>query len=238
MKKKLYICSFGMSLGQLTPETASALKRSQAVFSHSLEEGPAAALLRRFCPDFRPLGGGSPAEVVRAVKSAYKKLDTAAFLTYGNPVFLNETSGLLKAELERSGIKVESLAAVSSFDLLVGMLGLNEPPAAGIRLLHAGLSGGDVMFYPEMACLVFMPDQLNLAKRPEHSGARGKFLAGIAAAYPRGHRVFIVKAPFMEDRRGAVIRTTVRGLSTALRRADRNSTLYIPAAAGTSRAAR
>ncbi|MDO8805295.1 MAG: SAM-dependent methyltransferase [Elusimicrobiota bacterium] len=228
-KNKLYICSCGMRPGQLTPETIKALKLSQVVFSHSLEGGPAEALIRGFCPDFRPLVGREPAEIVRAVKSAFKTRRTAAFLTYGNPFFLNAAAVLLKRELEKSGVEVEPLPAVSSFDSIVNMLGL-ELPAAGLRLLHAGLSGGELTFYPDMAVLVFMADKLNRFEKREHSGVKEKFIRRIAAAYPPGHRVFIVNAPFMEDREGRVVRTTVKNLARDLGKADRNSTLYIPAA--------
>lgn len=218
-----------MRPGQITPETIKALKLSQVVFSHSLEGGPAEALLRGFCPDFRPLVGKEPPEIVSAVKAVFRTRRTAAFLTYGNPFFLNAASGLLKRELEKSGVEVESLPAVSSFDAIVNMLALEELPAAGIRLVHAGLSGGELTFYPDMAVMLFMADKLNRAERREHAGIKEKFLGRIAAAYPPGHGVFIVNAPFMEDRNGRVLRTSVKNLGRDLAKADRNSTLYIPA---------
>ena len=218
-----------MRPGQITPETVKALKLSRVVFSHSLEGGPAEALIRSFCPDFRPLAGKAPAEIVSAVKRVFKTRRTAAFLTYGNPYFFNAAAGLLRRELAKSGVEVESLPAVSSFDAMVNMLGLDELPAAGIRLVHAGLSGGELAFYPDMDTMVFMADKLNKAERPEHAGAREKFLGRLAAAYPPGHGVFLVNAPFMEDRQGRVVRTSVKNLPRDLDRADRNSTLYVPA---------
>ena len=218
-----------MRPGQMTPETVRALKLSRVVFSHSLEGGPAETLIRSFCPDFRRLAGKEPSEIVRAVKSVFRTYGTIAFLTYGNPLFLNVAAVLLKRGLEKDGVEVESLPAVSSFDCLVNMLGLEEFPSAGIRLIHAGLSGGELTFYPDMAAMVFMPDKLNRAERREHAGVKEKFVGRIAAAYPPDHAVFIMNAPFMEDRKGRVVRTRVKDLLKDLGRADRNSTLYIPA---------
>ena len=228
-KKKLFICSCGLRAGQLTPETARALKLCSVVFSHSLAGGPVASIVRGFCPDLRPLVNLSPDEIVRAIKAALKTRPAAAFLTYGNPFFLNEAASLLKRELERSGAEVEVLPAVSSFDAIVNMLPLGEFSPAGLRLLHAGLSGGEVEFFPGMDTLVFMPDKLNRAERPEHACARKKFLSRAAAAYPAGHPAWLVNAPFMEDLEGRLVRATIGTLGRALRRADRNTTLYIPA---------
>jgi len=227
-KKKLYICSCGMRTGQITPETIKALKLSEVVFSHSLG-GPGAAVIRGLCRDFRPLADKQPAEIVRAVKAAFRTCRTAAFLTYGNPFFLNAAADLLRSELAKNGVNVESLPAVSSFDSMIDMPGLGEFPAAGVRLIHAGLSGGEITFYPDMATLVFMMDKLNRAEKREHAGVKEKFISKIAAVYPPGHEVLIVNAPFMEDRSGRVIRTRVKDLARDFGKADRNSTLYIPA---------
>jgi len=226
--KKLYICSCGLKAEHITLETIRALKASEVVFSHSLAGGPAEAMVRGFCGDFRSLVGSSPEEITRAVGEAFKTGRTAAFLTYGNPFFLNTATGLLKTGLARKGVAVEVLAAVSSFDSMVNMLDLNEFAAAGMRLIHAGLAGGSIRFSPGMDTLVFMMDNLNRVEKPEHAGARDKFIRSLAATYPPGHKVLLVNAPFMEDGHGRVLRTTVKALARVFVRADRNTTLFIP----------
>ncbi len=230
MKKnrKLYICSCGLKTGHLTLETINALKNSRVAFSHSIGGGPAAAMVRKFCPEFRSLVGKTPAEISAQITAALKTGGTAAFLTYGNPFFLNTAASLLKSGLEKRGVTVEVLSAVSSFDAMVNLLDLNEFAAAGLRLVHAGLSGGEIAFFPGMDTMVFMMDNLNRVERPEHAGVKDKFLANLAAAYPPGHPVYIVNAPFMEDAKGRVLRSTVKKLKRDFASADKNSTLFIP----------
>ena len=227
-KQKLYICSCGLKTGHLTLETMNALKNSRVAFSHSIGGGQAEALIRKFCPDFRSLVGKTPAEIAVEINAALKGGGTAAFLTYGNPFFLNTAASLIKAGLEKRGVTVEVLSAVSSFDAMVNLLDLNEFAAAGMRLVHAGLSGGEITFFPEMDTMVFMMDKLNRTERPEHAGAKEKFLRNLAAAYSPEHPVFIVNAPFMEDKKGRVVRSTVKKLKRDFSRADKNSTLFIP----------
>jgi len=172
--------------------------------------------------------GKTPAETAAGITAALKTGGTAAFLTYGNPFFLNTAAGLLKAGLEKRGVAVEVLPAVSSFDAMVNLLDLNEFSPAGMRLIHAGLSGGEITFFPEMDTMVFMMDNLNRVEKPEHAGVKAKFLGNLAAAYPPGHPVYIVNAPFMEDAKGRVVRSTVKKLKRDFARADKNSTLFIP----------
>jgi precorrin-2 methylase len=215
-------------MGHLTLETIQALKDSQVVFSHSLEGGPAGTFIRGFCGDFRPLVGKSPKAIVSAVQKAFKTRETAAFLTYGNPLFLCTAAGLLKSKMEESGVEVAVLSAVSSFDSMINMLNLHEFAAAGVRLIHAGLSGGGISFYPEMDTMVFMMDNLNRVERPEHAGEKEKFINKIVMAYPPGHQILIVNTPFMENRKGRLLRTRVKDLKRDFHRADRNSTLFIP----------
>lgn len=226
--KKLFICSIGLKPEHLTLETVKALKSSQAVFSHSLRGGSAEALLRGFCGDFRPLIEISPEKILRTLVKAFKTRDILAFLTYGNPLFLNTTADLLRAELPRAGVEVEVLPAVSSFDAMLNMPGLGEFPAAGVRLVHAGLSGGEIELYPQMGTLIFMADKLNKAERKEHAGAKAKFIARVVAAYPPEHEFMVVNAPFMEDRAGRVIKFPVKDFALAFGALDRNSTIFIP----------
>lgn len=227
-KKKLYICSCGLKTGHLTLETINALKNSRVVFSHSIGGGQAEVMIRKFCPDFRSLVGKTPAGIAAEITAALKTGGTAAFLTYGNPFFLNTAAGLIKAGLEKRGVAVEVLSAVSSFDAMVNLLDLNQFAAAGMRLIHAGLSGGEIAFSPEMDTMVFMMDNLNRIEKPEHAGVKDKFLGNLAVAYPPAHPVYIVNAPFMEDVKGRVIRSTIKMLKRDFPRADPNSTLFIP----------
>ncbi|HAT73123.1 MAG TPA: hypothetical protein DCS63_09935 [Elusimicrobia bacterium] len=228
MKKKLFICSCGLKTEHLTLETIKALKSSEVVFSHSIAGGPAEAFIRGLCGDFRALVGRSPGEIAAAVAEAFRTKETIAFLTYGNPFFLNTAAGLLKSRLKSKGVQVEVLSAVSSFDSMVNLLDLNEFAAAGVRLVHAGLSGGNIKFSPETDTLVFMMDNLSRVERPEHAGALKKFIKGLSAAYPPGHEVLIVNAPFMEDIKGRILRTSVKNLERDFPKADKNSTLFIP----------
>ncbi|MEI7529574.1 MAG: SAM-dependent methyltransferase, partial [Elusimicrobiota bacterium] len=190
-EKRLIICSYGLEPKHITLETLAELKKCGVVFSHSLEAG-AGGLVARSCKKFECLRGLTAAGITASLKKAFAEHDTVGFLTYGNPLFLNATTALIKAGMAAARVKVSVLPAVSSFDSIVNLLDLNKFSLAGLRIVDLAACMDDLRITPEMDTLFFVAGDLNLKGKEKY---RAAFFKGLAAAYPGAHPATIVNCP-------------------------------------------
>lgn len=226
MKKELIVCSFGLKPAHVTAETLSELRKCGAVFTHCLDEGTA-GFLRPFCREFHFLRALKPEKMADRMISFLSKGGKAAFVTYGNPLFLNATTRAVAARLRGAGVAVRVLDAVSSLDALVNALDLNRFSVGGLRLVD--LSACDCLpeITPGMDTLFFMVSDLNL---PDSARARPRFLSSLLAAYPPGHRA--VLADCDNFRPGRLVGSSVKRLAADIKKAGVATTLFIPAVPG------
>lgn len=222
MKKELIICSFGLKPSHVTAETLSELKKCGAVFTHCLDERTA-SFLRPFCRELRFLRALGPEKIAERILSRLSKGGRAAFVTYGNPLFLNASTRAVAARLRGAGVAVRVLEAVSSLDALVNALDLNRFSLAGLRLVDMSACDCLPEVTPGMDTLFFMASDLNL---PGYAGARSRFLASLLAAYPPGHRA--VLADCDNIRPGRVMGSSVKRLGPDIKKAGVATTLFIP----------
>jgi len=227
-EKRLVICSYGLEPKHLTLETLAALKKCGAVFSDSLEGG-AGDFIARACAEFENLRGLSAPGITARLKEAFAGHDNVGFLTYGNPGFLNATTALIKAGMAAAGVKVSVLPAVSSFDSIVNLLGLNKFSLAGLRLVDMAACMDDLRLTPELDTLFFVAGDLNLKGNDKW---RAAFLKGLAAAYPGGHPLTVVNCPCIGNVSGRLIKTTVSRLGGVFAKVDKASTILVPAVTG------
>lgn len=223
--KKLYIFSYGLYPGQVTLETLLAMRECGEVYSHCLDAA-SARQFRRYAPRLRLTGRLGLERTAAAVAAALGKHDTVGFLTYGNPLFLNQTAPLLAAAAARRRAEVRVFAAVSSFDALVNLFGLNPFSPAGLRLLDAGTWSAAQRLHPEMDTLVFVPDRL---RGPGAAGRLEAFIEAARAAYPGAAPAFLADCYASENSRHRTVAGTAGGLRALLARAGERTTLFIPA---------
>ncbi|MDQ7773393.1 MAG: SAM-dependent methyltransferase [Elusimicrobiales bacterium] len=222
MKKELLICSFGLKPAHVTAETLSELKRCDAAYTHCLDEATA-AFLRPFCRELHFLRDLTPAKIAGRLISRLSRGGRIAFVTYGNPLFLNVTTRRVASRVGAAGADVRVLEAVSSLDALVNALDLNRFSVGGLRLVD--LSACDCLpeITPGMDTLFFMASDLNL---PAYARARQRFLAALLAAYPPGHRA--VLADCDNFRQGRLLESSVKKLGSDIRKAGVATTLFVP----------
>jgi len=229
--KTLLFASYGLEPKHITLETLAALKKCGVVFSHCLDGGKG-DFIAKACPNFKSLRGLSIEKTAARVKAAFSACDLVGFLTYGNPFFLNATAVLVKRAAEAAGIKVKVLPAVSSFDAIVNLMDLNEFSRAGLRLVDASAAAAKadgLTFTPEMDTLFFVLGDLDFSSG---RGAGAAFLKGLGAAYPKDHPVSIINCPTIEDAEGRLVTAAVSRLKTAILKADKVSTILVPAVRG------
>lgn len=224
--KKLYIFSYGLYPGQVTLETLAAMKECGAVFTHCLDAATAARFAG-LAPGLKLNTGLSREATAKAAVAALAKFDTVGFLTYGNPLFLNQTAAeVMKAAAGRKAA-VSVFAGVSSFDALVNLFNLNKFSPSGLRVVDAAAAIDVPHFTPDMDTLIFVPDVLSLKA---NAAAKKKFIAAALAAYPAAAPVYLSDCASISAREAKVIKGTVGALPALLKKLNERHTLFIPAA--------
>jgi precorrin-6B methylase 1 len=223
--KKLYIFSYGLYPGQLTLETLAAIRQCGAVYSHCLDK-TSARQFAKLVPGLELTAGLDRRATAQAAVSALDRHDTVGFLTYGNPLFLNQTAAEVMKAAAAKKAAVSVFAAVSSFDALVNLFGLNKYSPRGLRLVDAAASLDDPFFTPEMDTLIFVPDVLNL---PENAGRKKQFVAAALKAYPRSAPVCLADCASISSHPAKVIKGKIIGLPTLLKKVNERHTMFIPA---------
>lgn len=223
--KKLYIFSYGLYPGQVTLETLAAMKECGAVYTHCLDEATAARFAG-LAPGLKLNTGLSREATAKAAVAALSKFDTVGFLTYGNPLFLNQTAAEVMRAAAAKKAAVRVFAGVSSFDALINLFNLNKFSPRGLRVVDAAASIDAPHFTPDMDTLVFVPDVLNLKA---NAAAKKKFLAAAKAAYPSSAPACLADCASISAAEAKVIKGTVGTLSALLKKVNERHTLVLPA---------
>jgi len=223
--KKLYIFSYGLYPEQITLETLAAMRQCGVVYTHCLDKATAAQFSRQ-APGMKLTRGLNREETVKAAVTALVKHDTVGFLTYGNPLFLNQTAAEVMKAAARKNAEVRVFAGVSSFDALINLFALNKYSPRGLRLVDAAFSAENPVFTPDMDTLIFVPDVLNL---PENSARRKNFVAAALKAYPETARVCLADCACISSRSAKVIKGDIGGLAGLLKKINERHTMFIPA---------
>lgn len=229
--KKLYIFSYGLYPGQVTLETLAAMKECGAVYTHCLDSDTAARFVK-LAPGLKLNTGLDREATARAAAAALAKFDTVGFLTYGNPLFLNQTAAEVMKAAAAKKASVRVFAAVSSFDALINLFNLNKFSPRGLRVADAAASIDAPHFTPGMDTLVFVPDVLNL---PANAAAKKRFVAAARAAYPASAPVYLADCASISASGAKIIKGTVGALPALLKKINERHTVFIPAATGRGR---
>lgn len=224
--KKLYIFSYGLYPGQVTLETLAAMKECGAVYTHCLD-AETAARFAGLAPGLKLNTGLDREATAKAAVAALGKFDTVGFLTYGNPLFLNQTAAEVMKAAAAKKAAVRVFAGVSSFDALVNLFNLNKFSPRGLRAVDAAASIDAPHFTPDMDTLVFVPDVLNLKA---NAAAKKKFIAAAQAAYTAAAPVYLADCASISSRRPSVIKAKISSLPALLKQVNERHTLFIPAA--------
>lgn len=227
-KKELIICSYGLYFSQFTLESLSAVKTCDMVFSHALDD-ETYKRLKKFARRVKIIKNLKPDKTAQAVVSAFKEFDKICFLTYGNPMFLNATTDYLKRDAIKAGVNVSVLNAVSSFDSMISLIGLNKFSKHGIRILDIANNKTDVKFYTEMDTMVFMLGDLNIKGNEKY---KNFFIKRIISSYPRFAKFFMIDAKAIAKNKDCIIQGTIGGFKKRINKANERTTLFLPAISG------
>jgi siroheme synthase len=226
----LVLCSYGLSVNQITLETLAALRDCDVVCSEALSEGSRRAL-ESICPPIEPLNGRRSDEIVESLISQVRKGRKVAYLTCGDPMVWNERCETLVARCEREGLDHRVYRGISYLNELLGILRLTHH--AGSIGVHVRSMGTRVDgFNVEVPALVFLFGHKSKGVDAD------LFIDGVQRAYPEEHGLEVLCSVHAEP--GVLHRKSyrVRELRRAWEESDDQNTLYIPAVAKRRDAAR
>ncbi|MCG2725998.1 MAG: SAM-dependent methyltransferase [Elusimicrobia bacterium] len=224
-KKELIICSLGLFKNQCTLEVLAHIKTCDIVFSHMLD-GEISRFLKKLSVRIKIIKNLKPDKTAQAVVSAFKEFDKICFLTYGNPMFLNATTGYLKKEALKTGVKIIVLNAVSSFDAIISLLGLCKFSDIGIRVVDIASCIKDVVVTPEMDTLFFMAGDLNLKGNEKY---KNNFIKKLMAAYTQSAEFFMIDTKSIATNSDTLIKGNISDLDKYFSKVNERTTLFLPA---------
>lgn len=212
----------GLKAGHITFETLAALKTCRSVYT-SMSDSRLNSFIGSFCRYIAVDAAASPEATVEAALRQLKKGSPLAFLTYGNPFFLNKPALLLREKALARGIKVQVLEGVSSIDSLFNMLLLAKDGGYDVRLVNVGEYDRGPRLQTGIDTLYFMVG----GGSERHAANIKKFLADLRKLYPADFPAALVNCPNAQLPAGRVVATTVGELGKDLARADKATTLFI-----------
>ncbi len=223
--KKLLMCSFGLNPMQINMQTLAKFRDAGKVFFIALDE-EAPPFITANCRAYEMVGHLSLGEIRKKIFAEINLSGCAAVVTYGEPAFMCNTTEQLRLECHKRGVEMEIVPAISSFNVLCAMLGLNLMHPNGLYICGINsLHSGEVHLDPEVPALVFQPVDLLL---PTHAALRSKFFAVVKARYSPKALVFVVEARSMTSPDGKLAGFTVGTIDKILPELTLSSTLYLP----------
>jgi len=220
--KNFIVASYGLAdSGQITHESAQALKNCEVVFANSAD-GATEARLKTLGLPLLNYPGKSYTAVLADILKRFKHCEKVGFLTYGNPFFMNPPMQDLLAAVAKVA-KVSVLPGISTFDMLVNMFGLSSLRPEGIRVLDLNFFMKKPLFIPGPDVFMFAPFRLNVRG---NAAARGKFQRALSAAYPPGFPLFLVKCN-PDAARLEILEGKVSSFQELLRRCREEHTLVL-----------
>jgi hypothetical protein len=225
--KKVYIFSYGLQSSHITLETLAAMRECGVIYTHCLDAA-SARHFSRLAPGLKLLNGLDRRRTARAAVAGLKKHDTVGFMTYGNPLFLNQTAAEVMAAAAEKKAQCRVFAAVSSFDAMVNLFNLNNFSLRGLRVVDTATSMDRGDFTPDMDTLFFVPYALN---RPANAAIKKRFIAAAAKAYPPSARVYLADCASVAFDEPRVLKGHMGAFGPLLAKLNERHTLYIPAVA-------
>jgi hypothetical protein len=223
--KRLYLFSYGLRPEHITLETLAAMRECGEVYSHCLDEATARRF-RAYAPGLKLTVGLDRRQTAEAAAKALERHDTVGFLTYGNPLFLNQTAAEVLAAAARRKARVRVFAGVSSFDALVNLFGLNQYSDGSLRVADTATLVYAPVFTPGTDTLFFVPDVLNL---PENAARRKKFVEAARRAYPASAPAYLADCASISSEKATVLKGRAGALGALLGKVNERHTLFIPA---------
>lgn len=118
--KTLYICGYGLVETDISISTIKVLLEADIIISPSIEKNSfifkylqSISQKKILLKNIRHL---SPSKTTNFVKSLIKRYSKIAVLFYGNPLFMNSITHMIKSKIK--GVNIVTIPAISSLDMI------------------------------------------------------------------------------------------------------------------------
>lgn len=224
-KKYFFSIGYGIKPDQITLETLHILKSCDLVY---MLPDRNISYFRKFSANIEVLPGSAKRTLPRLLAAKLKLHDKIAFLSYGNPVFINSDTASFSKYDFGPGVTVRHVEAVSSFDALLTYFNLNNSHAGrflsgGIHLIEAEavVIGKAALDPNNETCIYSLQWLLN-------GGNMSSFMRKVKKAYTPEAELYLFSA-YANSSSSVSIPATIKSLPALLKEQDiLQSTLYIP----------
>jgi uncharacterized protein YabN with tetrapyrrole methylase and pyrophosphatase domain len=219
-------------VAQLTREAENALLSAEKVFFRTCSHPVHAWLVEQgkhvVCFDrLYTLPWKASDEVYEFMVSALLKevelRGTATYALPGSPVFLEDTTRLLRAKGRASGVEVKLVHGLSFVEEALGQLNLDFDEGLQVVLPWTHLEPG--RFTPKLALLVCQIEAQNL---PQAEGRVDLTMEWLLKAFPANHPVTLIWTDGLPDYRTQTRKTELKDLAREYGESKFFSSLYVP----------
>ncbi|MGC2767401.1 MAG: SAM-dependent methyltransferase [Candidatus Acidiferrum sp.] len=219
-------------VAQLTKEAEAALLAAEKVFFRTcahpvhawlVEQGKHAVCFDRlYCLPWKASG-----EVYDFMVSALlKEADLNGTVTYalpGSPVFLEDTTRLLKERGGATGVEVRLVHGLSFVEEALGQLNLDFDEGLQVVLPWTHLEPG--RFSPKLALLVC---QIEAQRLPEDDARVDLTMKWLLKVFPADHPVTLIWTDGLPDYRTQTLQTELRNLAHEYGKSKYFASVYVP----------
>lgn len=217
MKKTLFICGYDITLKHITAETSEVLEKAEVVISPSIDKD----IILSSRIKIKSVRDLNPERQLSLIKKLFKKYEKIAFLTYGNPCFLNSITYLIKNNLKN--IKIITLPAVSSFDIIIDIFNeLNLIPK-DLTAISLNKDKKKIELYPKTDTIIFGAEALK-----EDDSLLKQFLLTFKKSYSDDHPIYIVIIKDFSCQDTKIIKTKTNNFETKIKTIKNMATIFIP----------
>lgn len=217
MKKILYICGYGLNHEQITLETLKTIREADIVISPSIDRDTS----NLFGVKIKSTRDLSPQKHLLLIKKLFLKYNKIAFITYGNPCFLNSITYGFKNNLKN--IEIQTLPAISSFDAAVNLFNeLNLLPS-DLVLTSINEDRKSFKFIKDKNMLLFGAESLK-----NNPATMKIFLEYFKKTYSSSHPVYIITIKDFFYKKTMITPVKINQFEKEIKKAINMITVYIP----------
>lgn len=136
--KKIYLCSFGLKMKDITVGTLEILKKCELIFLQAFDVGLEEFLIKNKIKGklikIKHPDNGNFSKIASHIISCSKK-NQISVLSYGYPTFINGLYESLKKKSEGK-INIETVYSVGSLNPVIDLAGISEIPSEGLHIFN------------------------------------------------------------------------------------------------------
>ncbi|NLI10233.1 MAG: hypothetical protein GX447_05730 [Elusimicrobia bacterium] len=190
--KKIYLCSFGLKMTDITAGTLEILKKCELIFLQAFDVGLEEFLIKNKIKGklikIKHPDNGNFSKIASHIISCSKK-NQISVLSYGYPTFINGLYESLKKESEGK-INIETVYSVGSLNPVIDLAGISDIPSEGLHIFNSLTPDflKKIDYKKHLPCFIFNPHAFC------RKNMSGKFLSFCMNMEKKGCSFYVLEA--------------------------------------------